>query len=558
MKAKPSSRTRLLTFLATGALLWGTLGCSSELGAPGDFEGGVTTGGASWGGEPGVAEGSGGATGGTEASASGATTAGMSGGSEAVGTGGAEAPGAGGDTQGTGGSDANTGGGGSIEPDVPVSSGTPDVDELDASAQFFNNSKREFSYSSNSAPHQQNAVLVADGYLFVVYFDADGSLVLARRPENNDNAPWVKRAFSASHDQTDPDSHRTANIAVSPNDKRLHIMWGHHADKLRYVVTKDANATTKSNAQFQTSLFEAERQYLKAGENLTKVCYPRLFVGADDKLQVVWRDDGGSGSGNSYIATYNDNKTWSSRLKIIDGKVGTYDGDGNRNAYFNDIGYRDGVTHVSWTWRENAKSQNGYVTNHDLHYAYSENGGNTWKNRLDETVGNSSSMTMNLNSKDIKFKTLDYTKRVENQCGQAIDRSGRVHMLWRHNNGSDDKTLYHYFKSAGSSEVHTRERSELPGSIRSKIYADPTDHGDETLYIVTVAGSKVTVYGANKGEDYWGSWSTLYKSTANYITATAQIADDGRKLFILAQKRPTDLEKANSSGLDVIVLPVAP
>lgn len=439
-----------------------------------------------------------------------------------------------------------------------VSSGTAHVDDIDGTVQFFNNSIREFSYSSNSAPHQQNALVVADDNIYVTFFNTDGSLMIARRSEDNNNDNWTRSEFSSSHDSSDPDSHRTANIAVSPNDKRIHIMWGHHADKLRYVVTKDPNATLKPDSQFNVSLFESERQYLKSGQNLSRVCYPRMFVGANDKLQVVWRDDGGSGNANSYIATYNDDKTWTSRLKIINGKTGTYAGDSNRNAYFNDIGYRNGTTHVSWTWRESAQKVNGYVTNHDLLYAYSTDSGNTWRNRLGNQVAGTGSWTMNLNTSDIKFKTLGYSDRVENQCGQAIDRTGRVHMLWRHDNASGSKTLFHYFKSNGSSTVNTRERSGLSSSIRPKIYADPTNNSKDTLYIVTISGTKIKVYGANKGTDYWGTWETLYTSADDYITATAQIADDGRKLFIMAQKRPADVATATSSGLDLITLPVTP
>ena len=447
-----------------------------------------------------------------------------------------------------------------------VTAGTAHVDDIDGTVQFFNDNVREFSSSSNSASHQQNALVIADGNVYVTFYNADGSLMVARRDENNNNDSWTR--IDLGLDQTDPDSHRTSNIAVSPVDKRLHIMWGHHADRLNYIVSKDSNTTLVSDSQFTASLFESNRNHLATGQNLTRVCYPRMFVGANNTLQVVWRDDGGSGNADSFISTYNNNKTWTSRLRIINGKTGAYtDPDStnngtstnaNRNAYFNDIGYRNGKTHVSWTWRENSQNENGFVTNHDLQYAYSTNGGNNWYNRFDNQIANTGSLTMNLNSADITFRDLPYAKKVDNQCGQAIDRTGRVHMIWRHTNASGSKVLHHYFKSEGSTNVNTRERSNLTSSIRPKIYADPTDNTKDTLYIVTIAGTKLRVYGANKGSDFWGTWSTLYTSSDDYVTATAQIANDGRKLFILAQKRPSAPATATSSGLDLITLPVTP
>ncbi|WP_309027299.1 BNR-4 repeat-containing protein [Pelagicoccus enzymogenes] len=447
---------------------------------------------------------------------------------------------------------------------LAVDAGSAHVDPIDASAQLFPNGVREFSYSSISAAHQQNAVLLAGPYVYIVYYDEDGSLVVARRSASDTTDTWLKSEFSPSHDSTDPDSHRTANIAASPSDGRLHIIWGLHADRLRYVVTKDPNAVDATDADFGANLFEPEQAFLAPGEELTRVCYPRMFVGKDGKLQVVWRDDGGSGNADSFIATYNGDKTWTPRTRIVNGKIGDYTdpdstnngqpGNSNRNAYFNDIGHRNGKTHVSWTWRENAGSENGFVTNHDLHYAYSADGGNTWFNRLDSQVAGA----MSLDSPDLKFKDVPYAKKVNNQSGQAIDSDGGVHMLFRHLNDADQTRMFHYYKAEGSTAIIENELS-ASSSIRPKIYADPTNDAQNTLYIVTIAANQLRVYGANKGTDNWGTWETIYDSgSAPYLNATAQISDSGDQLFILAQRRPSDLDTATSSALELITLPISP
>ena len=455
-----------------------------------------------------------------------------------------------------------------------VTSGTPTLEKVKHYAQFFGD-QAQFARTANSTSTQQNALLVADGYLFATYFDNNDYLCLARRPQSG--GAWKEIKFSSIPKETRNDGHETPNVGRS-SDGRLHLIWGLHDEDMQYMVSNQDNATTVPDSQWTTALFGAERNYLRTGRPLARTTYPRFVIGKDNDLLVFWRGEGPSGGANSFVATYEGNGNWSEARKFVDGRTSIpYTASGvtsnDRNAYFNDINYRSGRLHVSWTWRELTEGQAAAagiteITNHELNYAYSTDNGVTWRNQTNSStpVADSNAGTsINLNS-DVAFRSRGYAWGIENQCGQTVDGDGTVHMVWRQRDAANGtKVLMHYYKTKTATSISSQQ---LPfvSSSRPKVYADPSGNAERTLYALIVRSGKIEVHGANKGTNNWGTWTKLLDSDADvhggsnidYITATAQFSDDGRTLYILSQRADGNGGSTTDSRLDMITLPVTP
>lgn len=454
---------------------------------------------------------------------------------------------------------------------VAVSSGTPTRELVKHYAQHFG-TDGNFARTAIAAPHQQNALLIADGYLFVAYHDRHDILCISRRPLSGGS--WDEIRFSNITETTGNNGHKSANIAYSPEDNRLHIVWGQHANDLQYMISKNDNATTVPASQWNTSLFKSKRNYLKSGQPQSKVTYPRFVIGKDDDLLLFWRGDGGSGGADSFVATYEGNDTWSSRRRIVDGLSPiNYTEEGatskDRNAYFNDINYRSGRLHISWTWREFTGGQASNLgitktTNHDLNYAYSINDGITWNNAAGTRVADTRIQNyIDLNS-DVLFRDRGYQWGIENQCGQTVDKDGAVHILWRQRDAKNgNKSLFHYRKTESAS-TFTGRKVSFNSSGRPKIYSDPTNNSKKTLYALYTRNGEVQVRGANKGTNNWGTWQDLLDSdddlskSHDYHSVQAVLSDDGRTMYILAHRSKLNNGTPTSSPLELITLPVTP
>lgn len=207
--------------------------------------------------------------------------------------------------------------------------------------------------SVNTTIFRKNSVVSDDTYQFAAYYDVSGKVVVARRALDEESQWEVKQTQLSGQVA---DAHNSISIALD-GDGYLHIAWDHHNNPLRYA---------RSKSPYSLEFVSAEM----IGENESDVTYPEFYSIANGDLIFLYRD-GESGRGNLVINRYRTKqREWArTQTKLIDGEE-------QRNAYWQVYANPNSETiHLSWTWRETWDVS----TNHDICYAVSHDGGETWE-----------------------------------------------------------------------------------------------------------------------------------------------------------------------------------
>lgn len=433
-----------------------------------------------------------------------------------------------------------------------------------------------FNRAINGRTHQAEPLISFGGYQFATWYqngpNDEQDIILARRDLSDPTNSWL--AFDTGYNMANGDedgdgngngvwdSHNAVAMGIS-GDGRIHLAYDHHVDNLRYLTTRGINRATLSNANWLTQTADADNLFfVPAGErerfnaqdsgSVSGVTYPRFAEGPNGDSVIVYRT-GGSGNGDTHFLIYNSsgetnssgviNQRWSDSHVLIDGNAGTYSDpftSGNstsRNAYLNGVDTGpDGTLHMTWTWRENSSDPN-----HDIMYAFSEDGGDTWKNNNGVTIADKSTgQSINLNSPGVNIVDLDRTQSVMNQQGQAVDANGFVHVLMWHRrddgvNGEFDWVPGERFAASKSAYYHYHRdpatgvwaRNQLPTSrrigTRPKIGYDAAGN----VFAVYTSRSDLIVAGASKAANYQ-DWAIMYAGTRNY---TSDALLDQTRLF---------------------------
>lgn len=138
----------------------------------------------------------------------------------------------------------------------------------------------------------------------------------------------------------------------------------------------------------------------------------------DGDLLFFYRD-GASGNGNLVLNHYDvKHRRW---LRLQDNLL---DGEGKRNAYWQVAVDRLGQIHLSWVWRETGD----VVTNHDIAYAKSSNGGISWQ----KSDGTTCSIPINERTAEYAVR-IPQNSELANQTSMAVDYTGRPYIanFWR-------------------------------------------------------------------------------------------------------------------------------
>jgi GT2 family glycosyltransferase len=276
----------------------------------------------------------------------------------------------------------------------------------------------------NTVIFRQNSLATFGDTQFIAYFDGDGFMCLGKRKLGQKK--WKIRR--TRHKFKTYDAHNCISIMIDGNGF-LHASWNQHKSPLNYARSKRPLSLNLGKPQKMTGICE------------TSVTYPQFFKLNDGGLLFFFRD-GRSGSGNISVNRYDlENKTWRNLHKNL------IDGENLRNAYIQACMDKNGTIHISWVWRET----NDAATNHDLCYARSLDGGETWTNSSGQPY-----------SLPITVETAEYAARIPqntsliNQTSMCTDDDGRVYIATYYKDEHSYSPQYHIVFSDKNGTWHNK------------------------------------------------------------------------------------------------------
>lgn len=297
----------------------------------------------------------------------------------------------------------------------------------------------EVTYSGlpNVASFQQDAILTRGAYQYAAWYAADRSATLARRAISGPG-PWERVVLP--HRLSAVDSHNTISLGVSRSDGRLHVVMDAHNTRAYYL--RSAAGLIDGGVPWAVGSFSAVQRTLE-GVELGGITYPQFVDTPDGGLQLSYRT-GGSGGGVNELAEYTP-AGWA-RLGAWTSAAGRYTAPNgrtsdSRNMYLHGIGYdARGRLHASFTWREDAAGgvvlcSPGGLSNHDTGYVHSDDRGRTWRTQDGAVAGVTGSASTG-SGRRVAWTTpnhvvdpLDVNHALINQESQAVDSTGRIHIL---------------------------------------------------------------------------------------------------------------------------------
>ena len=419
--------------------------------------------------------------------------------------------------------------------------------------QALNFPKGQFGTCINGQTFQYPAIVTSRGWQYATWFDAKGRLCVGRR--HLPDGPWQNIAFD-DYSIKHTDVHNVSVIGVCEADGTVHLTFDHHGSPLHYRVSKAGAATKPQDVEWTAALFGPVTSELAKGVKLARVTYPEFFPAPGGRLQLYYRI-GGSGNGDSHLATYDPARGgWTVLGEFTSGK-GEFQGSPSRNAYHNGFDYGpDGRLHTTWTWREGKNNfspdAGGLLNCHDLMYAASDDGGATWKSSAGQIIGTTARQSIVHTSPGVTVRPLPFKWGIMNQVTQTVDRAGRIHVVMWHQPtdaaaGSKNMNSWRYFhywrdaKGVWHDQLLPcvgRKPSLLAGKDDSLVlvFTKPAD----LEYHGTDPGGPLMIYKAAPARD-WADWREVYRSEKSFVGEprldAARWQQDGI-LSVYAQEAP--------------------
>lgn len=255
--------------------------------------------------------------------------------------------------------------------------------------------------SVNVTVFRKNSLVTHKDTQFIAYYCPEGFLTLGKRKLKSRD--WIihKTPYKGNVN----DAHNSISIMID-GDGYLHVSWDHHGHSLRYAKGVEPYSLTLSEKIPMTGLNE---------QNVT---YPEFFRMPDGDLIFMYRD-GQSGRGNLVLNRY---RTKTKRWEQMQSNL--IDGQNQRNAYWQACVDSDGIIHLSWVWRETWDVS----TNHDMCYARSGDGGQTWQNSKGEQY------VLPINASTAEYcMEIPQNSELINQTSMTTDAKGNPYIAtyWR-------------------------------------------------------------------------------------------------------------------------------
>lgn len=294
----------------------------------------------------------------------------------------------------------------------------------------------------NAVIFRKNSVVTHKNIQYVSFYDSTSHVVLAKR-ELGDTLWEVNRTEFTGKTT---DAHNTISIMVD-GEGYLHLSWDHHDNPLNYSRSVKPGSLTMSDKLPMT------------GEDERNVSYPEFFKLPGGDLVFMYRS-GASGRGNLVMNRYSTSeKKWRNLHKVL------IDGEGQRNAYWQAFVDSKGIIHISWVWRETWD----VATNHDLCYARSTDGGETWE----RSTGEKYALPIKAGDAEYAFRIPQKSELI-NQTSMYADDQSRPYIAtyWRQHEDSipQYRMVYHDGRQWRSQQVSARKTPfSLSGGGTKKI-----------------------------------------------------------------------------------------
>lgn len=273
----------------------------------------------------------------------------------------------------------------------------------------------------NTVNYINKALWVHNGNQYITFVNNSGNVGMGKRAFPNGAWTVVDTGFSVNNAG---DSHFTTSLGID-SDGFIHISYGMHDQTLIYAKSDAAEDITAFTAASMTGLHE------------NSVTYPKFFK-ANDILYFSYRN------GNATVGDENLNKydvgagTWSVVAHdFINGEADT--------AYCDNYAVGDdGSIHVSFAFR----TSNSPITLSNYGYAYSTDGGTTWK-KVD-----GSAQTIPITQGNAGLFEVGDVDGLINQNHIDVDSANHPHIAyWKQ--GSNGRLNYYHTWHNGTSWIKT-------------------------------------------------------------------------------------------------------
>ncbi|KAI1497016.1 hypothetical protein F5X99DRAFT_45521 [Biscogniauxia marginata] len=419
----------------------------------------------------------------------------------------------------------------------------------------------------NGYAFQQDAIQSFNGWQYACFYSSLSGAAeplyvhLSRR--KLPHGSWETLVFD-DYPQTTDDGHNTVQLGVCPGDGTVHLSYDHHCDRIRYRHSIAGIAESPEDFKWEAKLFTPTLYHLPGlqteDELLGYITYPR-FVQLGTDLLFSFRT-GKAGLGDDHICVY---KPGAGGYALL----GTHLKGVDNNPYVHGLDYRNSRLYATWVYRgfvwyagwddpgdtqhKQQAGPNAATNNHDICFAYSDDGGRTWRNGAGAAVADlERGQGVAPDAPGIVAFEIPKGSGLTNQEAQAVDHAGGVHVLNRDGVGGEQRWKHYYRSPDGSWVQHALphvegvfggKRGQLAVSKNDDLYLVLPDHTSPVLSIL-----KATKEG--QYADYELVWrGDGYPPTEPLVDRTRLDYDDVLSVFTRAYSGPK-----SASRIDVVVL----
>ncbi|KAI1464343.1 uncharacterized protein F4812DRAFT_452969 [Daldinia caldariorum] len=427
----------------------------------------------------------------------------------------------------------------------------------------------------NGNAFQQDAIQSFNGWQyasFYSYLSAEAAheplyIHLSRR--KLPDGEWETLVFE-DYPQTTDDGHNTVQIGICPGDGTIHLSYDHHCDRIRYRHSQPGVAHSPESFPWSASLFTPHLSRLPGlgaehDDLLSYVTYPR-FVPLDHTLLFSFRT-GKAGLGDDHLAAYEPRRGGAYGYTVL----GTNLQGVENNAYIHGLDARGSRLHTTWVYREfvwyagwddlqdtkhkQQRGPNSAENNRDICYAYSDDGGVSWRNGAGQLVADlAKGESVRPDAPGIVAFEIPKGSGLSNQEAQAVDHEGGVHVLNRDAVGGAQRWKHYYRSPKGIWTQRALPHVQgVKGGKRGRLAVSK----DDDLYLVLPDNTApvLTILKATKASGY-AEYELVWRETGfpptEPLVDTTRLDHDNVLSVFTRSSNAADIE--SNPHVNVVVL----